>query len=315
MIFKKLGKSNLTVSKICFGSLTLGPLQKNMNIKSAGAIVRYAFEKGVNFIDTAELYQTYDIIRNALDSNSDREKIVISSKTYAYTKNLAVKAVEDARKSLNRDVIDIFMLHEQESIHTLQGHKEALEQLIEYKHSGIIKAVGVSTHHVATLNGVLEDEFRNCIDVVHPIYNYKGFGIADGTIAQMTETLEKIHKQNIGIFSMKPFGGGNLLNNASECLNFVLDKPFIDSVAIGMSSIDEVDLNIEFLEKRTFDKINISEKYLHIDSWCTKCGNCVKNCSFDALKIENDALIYNKEKCSLCGYCGAFCPQFALKII
>ena len=78
-----------------------------------------------------------------------------------------VEALEDARQRLQRDVIDIFMLHEQESIHTIRGHWPALEVLFEAKAKGIVRAVGISTHCVAIILRAQVPE----IEVISPLIN------------------------------------------------------------------------------------------------------------------------------------------------
>jgi len=109
--YRKLGKTGIKVSRLCFGGLTVGPLQANLPLEEGAEVMRQAFDRGVNFIDTAELYRTYPYI--ALAIKKSQKDIVVSSKTYAYDRAGAQKSVEKARKELDRDVIDIFMLHEQ----------------------------------------------------------------------------------------------------------------------------------------------------------------------------------------------------------
>jgi aryl-alcohol dehydrogenase-like predicted oxidoreductase len=66
MIYTELGRTGLSVSRLCFGALTVGPLQSNLPLNEGAAVIRYALEQGVNFIDTAKLYGTYPYIREAL---------------------------------------------------------------------------------------------------------------------------------------------------------------------------------------------------------------------------------------------------------
>ncbi len=315
ILYNKLGKTNISVSKLCFGSLTLGPLQKNLSLDEGAEVLAYAISNGINFTDTAELYQTYPYIKKAMEI-TQKYDLVISSKTYSYTKEMAVKAVEDARKAIDRDYIDIFMLHEQESIHTLNGHAPALEYLFEAKQKGIIKAVGASMHHIEAVNGAILKE----LDVIHPIMNISGLGIVDGSINEMESAVKKASENNIGVFSMKPLGGGNLHKKASECLEYILKLPFIDSVAIGMQSIDEVNANLNFLNNGFFSEESLSllkskNRHLHIDDWCEGCGKCVNRCAQKALSIKNELASCDFGKCILCGYCSAVCPVFAIKVV
>ena len=156
MKYVSLGKTGIKVSEMCVGSLTVGPLQADLSIHDGAAVLVSAVEAGINFFDTAELYGTYPYLREAMKVSGQYD-IVISSKTFAYTKELAKKAVDDARYAVDRDYIDIFMLHEQESIHTLNGHMEALEYLYDCKAKGIIKAVGASMHHISAVQGGLRN--------------------------------------------------------------------------------------------------------------------------------------------------------------
>lgn len=310
-----LGNTGLTVSRLCYGTLTIGPMQANLSLDEGSDLIAYAIGQGIHFFDTAELYETYPYLREGM-KKANKQDIVISSKTYAYTKELAVAAVEQARKELDRDYIDIFMLHEQESIHTLRGHMEALEYLMDCKAKGIIKAVGASMHHVAAVDGAV----KLGLDVIHPMVNKNGLGIVDGTREDMALAVQKAYAANMGVFSMKPLGGGNLFKEASACLDYVLGLPYIHSVAIGMQCQDEIDANLHFWEHGCFDakslaRVQSRKRQLHIDDWCEGCGNCIKRCGQSALSLENGMAVCDYSKCVLCGYCGAVCPCMAIKVV
>jgi len=332
------------VTRLAVGSLTVGPLQADLSVECAGEILAYAFDSGINFLDTAQYYRNYAHIREGLKRCRCPENVVISSKSYAYDAKGAMHAVEEARRELDRDKIDIFMLHEQESIHTLRGHREALECLFTLREKGIIGAVGISTHHIAAVEGamILQEEGMP-LDVVHPLFNKAGIGIADGTAAQMADALERLHRTGCGIFGMKALGGGHLYKNAGEAFSFVLSHDFMDAVAVGMQSAAEIDANIAYFTAGAFpdattEQLNRQKRQLRIEEYCEACGNCAKRCPQNAITIvelaeedmddnpydfSGDFAAAEKnhkraqvaaEKCVLCGYCTAVCPVFALKV-
>lgn len=175
MQFRKLGSTGIEVSPICFGTLTVSPLQKNFCPKIAVDLFKHACELGINFFDTAEIYETYEPLALTLQKYPD---LIISSRSYAVTWDEMRKSIDKARLLLNRDYIDIFALHEIASVATLQGHRGALEYLFEAKLKGIIKAVGVSTHYIA---GVRAGASEPNVDVVHPssIIGELGFRMAE----------------------------------------------------------------------------------------------------------------------------------------
>jgi aryl-alcohol dehydrogenase-like predicted oxidoreductase len=314
MKYCMLGNTGLEVSRLCFGGLVIGPLQANLSVDAGAEVVARALEMGVNFIDTAELYGTYEHIREAVRRSG--KKPVIATKSYAYDTKGARESLEKARRELDTDIIDIFLLHEQESRWTLKGHSEALEYYLKEKERGIIKAVGVSTHNVEVVE--VAGEMPE-VDVIHPIINKSGIGIGDGTINEMLEAVRKAFHNGKGIYGMKPLGGGNLLNSYKECMDFVLEIPFVNSIAVGMQSVEEVIMNIavfngEEVPEEIVDAVKQKKKGLHIDYWCEGCGKCVERCRQKALKILDNRALVDKEKCVLCGYCAGACPVFAIKI-
>ena len=179
MEFRHLGNTGLAVSRLCFGALTIGPLQANLPLQTGAAVIRTALAAGVNFIDTAELYETYPYIRAAC---CDFPGVVIASKSYAYTYDGMRRSVENACRAIGRDYIDIFLLHEQSSRLTLAGHSDALAFLADAKRRGLVRAAGVSTHSVDVVRAAAG---MPAVDVIHPLFNLRGLGIADGTAADM----------------------------------------------------------------------------------------------------------------------------------
>ncbi len=313
---QKLGDTGLHVSKMCFGSLTMGPLQSNLSPQAGGDLIIYGFDKGINFIDTAELYENYAHIREALKVIK-REDYVIATKSYAYSKETAEESLKKAMKEMGTDVIDIFLLHEQENEHTLRGHEEALHYFIKMKEKGYIKAVGLSTHHIAAVKAALK---MKEIEVLHPIVNINGLGIQDGNIEEMLDALKTAHQMGKGIYAMKPLGGGNLLKNFKASFDFVLKLPYLHSIAVGMQNINEIDINAAIfkgyeIDEELMSQVKIEDKRLNIAHWCEACGKCLEGCSHQALTIKNNQLQVDHSKCVLCGYCSKYCPQFCIKVV
>lgn len=311
----KLGKTQLEVSRLCFGSLTMTPFQANLTVKEGAYLIEYAFDKGINFLDTAEIYDNYKYIREAL-KYIKREDFHIASKCYAYTKELAKESLDRALMELNTDYIDIFMLHEQESIHTINGHYEAIEYFIEAKKQGKIRSIGISTHTIAAAEAIKDfDE----IEIIHPIVNKTGLGINDGEIHDMLKVLKELNNLGKGIYSMKPLGGGHLIKNVESAFNFVSDIPYIDSIAIGMQSKEEIDANISLINngkipKDMKERLKKRDRRLIVADYCIACGNCIERCRQKGIKIVNRKAEANSN-CILCGYCATVCPEFCIKVI
>ena len=107
----------------------------------------------------------------------------------------ASEALGRAFRGLDREYVDLFMLHEQESLYTLRGHQEALDYLCGQKALGRIGAVGMSTHHVAAVKAAWR--FPE-IQVIHPLINAGGVGIQGGTLYEMEGAIASAHRQGAG---------------------------------------------------------------------------------------------------------------------
>ena len=86
MQMNALGRSGLVVSRLCFGTLTMSPLQRDLSPEAGAKLLVHAYERGVRFLDTADLYGTYPHIRLAL---KDAPDYVISTKAYCWDRETA----------------------------------------------------------------------------------------------------------------------------------------------------------------------------------------------------------------------------------
>jgi aryl-alcohol dehydrogenase-like predicted oxidoreductase len=315
MQYCSLGSTCFTVSRLCFGSLTLGYLGANLPLLQGAALLREALELGVNFIDTAQYYANYNYIRRALQGWSC--DVVIAAKTYARDEAGIIAAIEEARHELDREQIEIFLLHEEAGGGALQADLPALECLHRVKARGLIGAVGISTHsaEAARLAARLPE-----VEVIHPLINQRGIGIIGGGLADMIEALELAKAQGKAIYGMKAIGGGSLISEAEKHLIWAFSRPYLDAVAVGMRQKSELITNIAWLmgqDSSEGNRIANIPRQLRLEpgNVCTACGCCTGRCSQQALIIAEGRLQWKKEKCLLCGYCIPACPHFYLSIV
>lgn len=304
----------LTVSRLGFGTLSLSPLQSTLAADRGAELLCYAWEKGVTFWDTAQIYDNYRTLRLALRRLSGQP--VIFSKTYAYTAEDAARAVSEARRELGVEALDCMLLHEQTAL-TLPGHREALDWLANAREKGLIRAVGLSTHSVACVEAAAAYEE---IDVIHPLYNLYGIGLHDGSREEMAGAIARAKARGKGIYAMKILGGGALFRQARQAIDHVLEQSWLDAAVIGMSSRAEIDFNVALFQGHEPDEKAVSQarrrpRRLHRADWCEGCGKCVQACSQGALILEGGKIRVQEELCILCGYCSRYCELMCLKII
>jgi aryl-alcohol dehydrogenase-like predicted oxidoreductase len=195
MKFRKLPFTDIQVSEICLGTMTFG----KQNTESEGhQQLDYAIKRGINFIDTAELYpvpaeaetygETEKIIGTWIKKNNNRSSIILASKIAgpgAYTKHIRTtgfsksalnEALNDSLKRLQTDYIDLYQLHWPERFTNtfgIRGYKhiskekwkdnfsEILFNLNELIKEGKIRHIGLSNENPWGVMRFLEESKQN----------------------------------------------------------------------------------------------------------------------------------------------------------
>ncbi len=309
-----LGRTGMEVSRLCFGTIPLGTL-RGMAPAGAAGLLRRAYELGVNFVDTAEIYGNYEAIRLSL--RGWNSPVIVATKSYASDAASARASLDKARRGLGRDRIDIFLLHEMDSAAALRGHQGALDFLLGARARGIVGAVGLSTHTIA---GVRAACARPELDVIHPLINRRGIGIRDGGATEMAEAIAAAASLGLGVYAMKALAGGHLNREAAAALAYVCGLPGVVSVAVGIQSVEEllVDLAYCLGEEPPAAALNTvigQRRRLFVEPWCTGCGNCLSSCPFGLLRVERGRVRVREEDCLLCGYCATACANLCLKVV
>lgn len=240
MKYTTLPDTDIKVSKICLGSMTWG----EQNTEEEGhAQLDYALDKGVNFIDTAELYsvpnpraETYGsterIIGSWLQKNNNRDQVVIASKIAGpaeFTKHIrtggyAKHEIEDAiHKSLERlgtDYIDLYQLHWPERSTNFFGQlgytadedekwkdnfAQVLEGLQEFVKAGKIRHIGLSNETPYGLSRYLEEARKGAPKMITVQNPYSLLNRKDEV--GLTEIM---HRENVGHLPYSPLGFGQL---------------------------------------------------------------------------------------------------------
>lgn len=240
MKYSKLPNTDIEVSKICLGSMTWG----EQNTEAEGhEQIDYALEKGVNFIDTAEMYSvpakpetqgsTEKIIGSWFKKTGRRKEVVLASKIAgpaAMASHIRPKldfskeAVEDAvNKSLERlqtDYIDLYQLHWPERNTNYFGQlgyrhdtseewednfREVLENLQEQVAKGKIRHIGLSNETPFGLMRFLEESKKDLPRVSTVQNPYSLLNRKDEV--GLTEVL---HRENVGLLPYSPLGMGVL---------------------------------------------------------------------------------------------------------
>ncbi|MBO6158031.1 MAG: aldo/keto reductase [Firmicutes bacterium] len=158
MKYTKLGKSDVTVSRICIGCMGFGvPVpgghQWTLDYESTKAIISYALEKGINFFDTAMAYSggtSEEFIGRAFKELTTRDKVAIATK-YSPRREADPngpsgsewirQCLDNSLKRLGTDYVDLYIMHSWDYLTPIEESMEALNEAVK---AGKVRAIGVS---------------------------------------------------------------------------------------------------------------------------------------------------------------------------
>jgi aryl-alcohol dehydrogenase-like predicted oxidoreductase len=152
MEYRSLGRTGAMVSALCLGAMNFGGPTGE---EESAAIINYALEHGVNFIDTANVYNNGEserIVGRAL-ADGKRDQVVLATKVYGkmgdgpneqgVSRYHILKACEDSLRRLQTDHIDLYQLHRPGQAVPQDETLRAFDDLVR---SGKVRYVGCSTH-------------------------------------------------------------------------------------------------------------------------------------------------------------------------
>jgi predicted aldo/keto reductase-like oxidoreductase len=253
-----LGGTGVRLSRLGIGTGTnSGSLLRGLGREKFNDLIRYAFDKGITYFDTADSYQTHTWVRDAI-RGLPREKLYIQSKmTYAgrfgNSENPS-ETLDRFRKELNVDYIDTVLIHCQIDPNWDEQSKALRDALDQAKQKRIIRAHGVSCHSLPATKKAAELDW---VDVNLVRINPQGanmdtqelavFGASNAShVPAVVEQLKVMKKNGHGVIGMKLIGEGKFKNIADrkKSLAWVMRSNIVDAVVIGLKSRKEIDETI-----------------------------------------------------------------------
>jgi len=251
-----LGETGMTVPRLALGTGSYGwkktSSQKKMGEEKFVQMAQHAFDRGVRFFETADMYGTHELVGKAM-KKVGRENVTLLSKIMVYDHEgwyktePFQKSIDRFRKELDTDYIDILLLHCMVNSEWPDEYKRYMDDYSEAKQKGIIKQVGLSCHDFGAMKIAAENPWA---DVLLARINYEGAKM-DGKPADVMEILKKTKESGKGVIGMKIFGCGDLTKDdqRQKSLEYVIKSNYVDCMTIGMESIAQVDDNIERIMK------------------------------------------------------------------
>jgi predicted aldo/keto reductase-like oxidoreductase len=247
-----LGETGMKVPRLAFGTGSFGYVhtsnQHKLGEKKFVQLAKHAYDRGVRFLETADMYGTHEFVGKAL-KEMPREKVTLLSKIMVYqhgnwyTPEPFQTSIDRFRKELDTDYIDILLLHCMVNTEWPDEYKRYMDDFSEAKEKGIIKKIGLSCHDLGALKVAAESPWA---DIIQARINHKGIRM-DGSPAEIMEVLKIAKENGKGIVGMKIFGCGKLISEEQRqsSLKYVMNSKNIDCMTIGFENTMQMDDAIE----------------------------------------------------------------------
>jgi len=242
-----LGRSGIKTSVLGVGTGTHGGNdQVDIGQEAFTRMIRHALERGIRYIDTADMYKTHLFVRLALKGVA-REKYFIQTKTTAKHPEVAKADIERFRQELRIDHLDTLLMHCMTTGSWQTDMRPVMDVLQDAKAKGRVRAVGISCHGFEPLAASVDCDW---IDV--QLARINPFGkIMDGEPADVAALLKKMHDSGRGVLGMKIFGEGQIdtPEKRFESLKYVLGLGSVDAFTIGFVSTEQIDDTLEMIAR------------------------------------------------------------------
>lgn len=314
---KRLGKTNLMVTPVGMGSIPIMRLNKGEAVKVVGGVL----DLGINFIDTAYVYQDSEEKIGQAIKGRKREDLVIASKSPADDRETILEHIDIGLKRMGIDWIDVYQLHgvSSDNMDKRMGAGGAYEGLREAINQGKVKHPGFSTHDMQIAKELLK---MQKFEVIQIQVNF----IETEYLEEVVPLAESL---DVGIIAMKPLAGG-VIEDANLAFRFLMQYESLLPDP-GIENVEEMEEIIKIVEsprpladeeKRKIGRIcrEAGTKFCH---WCDYCQPCPQGIPIsDVLNVKNIAkriprsrLINNfgpgiekAEECTECNQCIERCP-------
>lgn len=311
------GKTGMHLTRVGFGSIPIQRLDEAQAVK----VIRFALDKGINWIDTAHSYGTSEERIGKAIRGYDRGRLFLFTKLNGNTLEQIQEQLELSLRRMNTDYIDFLQFHgiTTERRQTLR-ECGALDYIRRQRDAGVVRHIGASFHLLESALDIMPDEL---IEGVQWPFNFIEHERAE-------QVLEVCDRRELGLIAMKPFGGG-MLGSAGPCIRFLMQFPRV-VMDPGFETIEEIEEVVRIAEAggglTDADRAYIDKTTRELGRrFCRRCGYCgpcpndvnivvlmtaesmIKRLAPEQLKGEwIRSALATADNCTRCGICETRCP-------
>jgi uncharacterized protein len=346
---RRLGRTGLQVSQVGFGGTWISELTPDLAV----AVVRTAFELGINYFDTAPLDGDSEV-KIGIALEDVRAECVLATKTASRTKRESLGEVQNSLKRLRTDHLDIIQLHgidDEKTLAKALGEDGSLRTCKDAKKEGLTNFIGITGHRPRVLAKAVETgEFdtvlvpinvitRQALKELIPVAKAHDVGVVamKPLSAKTSNLITCLYQPSLSLVSQEPelkaLLGETADQQVTSALRYVLSQDVAATIP-GLRSLHEVEVAANAGEQ--YHGLTPKEQQhftFNLGNYCRDCSLCLpcpQKLNIPAiLRFQSFAENYGlkewakklygglevkADQCNGCGECTAKCP-YALPIM
>jgi aryl-alcohol dehydrogenase-like predicted oxidoreductase len=250
-----LGKSGVKVTRLAFGTGTFsGRTQRELGQDEFTRLVRYAYDRGIRFFETAESYGEMHKMLGVALKGIPRDTYRLMSKVTTREGVNPQEKIDELRKLANTDYFDILLMHYVHVATWPTDTERWQDGILEAKSKKAVVGHGASVHGLPALrrfpgNKWLEIAMirmnHNGAKMDAEVYNTRGAG----NVSEVVTHMKQVRSEGMGVVSMKLIGEGSFTTREDRqaAMRFAFNNAGVDCVTVGYKNTAEIDEAIENL--------------------------------------------------------------------
>jgi predicted aldo/keto reductase-like oxidoreductase len=233
---RPFGKTGFEVTEVSMGGI---PIIGMPDKEEAAAVVSYAIDKGMNYLDNARAYGDSEE-KMGLVMKTRRDEVFLATKTTERTREGALKHLEESLAALQTDHLDLWQMHDistQALWDQTMGPDGAFEAAVKMRDEGVVKHIGITGHNDDTLIQAVESgEYASVLCVYNLAIHSSG-----------KKLLPLAKERGVAICVMKPLSGGLLFRREELAIDplkawhFVLQNDCVSTGVAGANCFRDID--------------------------------------------------------------------------
>src|SRR3984885_11404076 len=209
-----LGKSGVKVTRLAFGTGSFsGQVQRDLGQGQFTRLVRYAYDQGIRFFETAETYGEMHKMLGVALKGIPRDNYRLMSKVTTREGGNPQEKIDELRKLANTEYFDVMLLHWQHSATWPTDTSRWQDGILEAESKKAVISHGASVHGLPALRKVPGNRW---LDIAMIRVNHKGVRMDAedyntnglGDVSEVVTHVRQVRKEGMGVISMKLVGEG-----------------------------------------------------------------------------------------------------------